>query len=243
MSEATRKDNLLALFEAVALKSAQLRQAVRVGDDRLVRLLDRELDPLVAAVLDYRASDLRQIHQQLRFVSDLIREDADDRSCVTRHAGVLSDLLDRYFGEEEEERSATGGIGPSRATALDGDDDLFNESILNTLSEQVAVVTTDYRYLYANPAHASTLKRRQIEIVGRHVAEFMPGSHFEDFTRTRLDRCFAGETLTFNFSYRPWGRDGSACCTMTPFAGNDGRVVGAVVLIRRKRETCRKIAA
>ncbi|WP_182307137.1 hypothetical protein [Ciceribacter thiooxidans] len=111
MPEATRKDSLDALFEAVALKSMQLRQAVRVGDDRLVRLLDRELDPLVAAVLDYRASDLREIHQQLRFVSDLIREDADDRSCVTRHAGVLSDLLDRYFGEEEE-RSATGASAP-----------------------------------------------------------------------------------------------------------------------------------
>ncbi|HLP69072.1 MAG TPA: PAS domain-containing protein [Rhizobium sp.] len=242
MPEATRKDNLDALFEAVALKSTQLRQAVRVGDDRLVRLLDRELDPLISAVMDYRASCTHEIYQQLRFVSGLIHEDADDRSCVTRHAGTLSALLDRYFGDEEE-RQVRGSIGPSRTTALDGDDDLFNESILNTLSEQVAVVTTDYRYLYANPAHASILKRRQIEIVGRHVAEFMPGSHFEDFTRTRLDRCFAGETLSFNFSYRPWGRDGSACCTMTPFSGNDGRVVGAVVLIRRKQDTCRKIAA
>ncbi len=242
MPEATRKDSLDALFEAVALKSMQLRQAVRVGDDRLVRLLDRELDPLISAVMDHRASCTHEIYQQLRFVSGLIREDADDRSCVTRHAGTLSALLDRYFGDEEK-RQVKGSIGPSRTTALDGDDDLFNESILNTLSEQVAVVTTDYRYLYANPAHASILKRRQIEIVGRHVAEFMPGSHFEDFTRTRLDRCFAGETLSFNFSYRPWGRDGSACCTMTPFSGNDGRVVGAVVLIRRKQDTCRKIAA
>lgn len=242
MPETTRKDNLDALFEAVALKDTQLRQAIRVGDDRLVRLLDRELDRLIAAAMDYRASCTHEIYQQLRFVSGLIREDADDRSCVTRHSAVLSSLLDRYFGDEGE-RSTTGCIRLSTTTALDRDDDLFNESILNTLSEQVAVVTADYRYLYANPAHAAILKCRQIDVVGRHVAEFLPGSHFEDFTRARLDRCFAGETLSFNFSYRPWGRDEWACCTMTPFAGNDGRVVGAVVLIRLKQDTCRKIAA
>lgn len=242
MSEATRKDNLLPLFEAVALKSVQLQQAVRVGDDRLVRLLDRELDPLVAAVVEYHASNSREIYQQLRFVSGLIREDADDRSCVTRHAAILSALLDRYFGDEEE-RSTAAEAECVRAAAVTGDDNLFNESILNTLSEQVAVVTKDYRYLYANPAHASILKRRQIEIVGRHVAEFMPGSHFEDFTRARLDRCFAGETLSFTFSFRPWGRGGSACCTMTPFEGNDGRTIGAVVLIRKALEASRGIAA
>ncbi|RCW28654.1 PAS domain-containing protein [Ciceribacter lividus] len=242
MPKATRKDNLRALFEVVALKSEQLRQAVRFGDDRLVRLLDRELDPLIVAVVEYHASNSDEIYQQLRFISDLIRDNADDRSCVTRHSSVLSTLLDRYFGDGEE-RPATGKSEQVRVAAIAGDDNLFNESILNTLSEQVAVVTTDYRYLYANPAHALTLKRRQIEIVGRHVAEFMPGSHFEDFTRTRLDRCFAGETLTFTFSYRPWGREGAACCTMTPFEGNDGRIVGAVVLIRPKQEPCSKIAA
>ena len=43
--------SLFPLFEAVSLKNTQLQQAIRVGDDHLVRLLDRELDPLISAVL------------------------------------------------------------------------------------------------------------------------------------------------------------------------------------------------
>ncbi|MHB0953570.1 MAG: PAS domain-containing protein [Allorhizobium sp.] len=234
MSGTMREDNLLPLFEAVSLKNVQLQQAIRVGDDRLVRLLDRELDPLIAAVVNYKATDPHEIHLQLRFMSSLIREDADDKSCVVRHAAVLSVLLDRYFGDEG---SGTDQLRESKAELdaarhMVGDDNLLNESILNSLPEQVAVITTDYRYLYSNPAHAEFMKCRPLDLIGRHVADYLGDAEFETTTRSNLDRCFDGEAVSYTFWRREEGQRTLVRCQMTPFRTDDGKIIGAVAMIQ-----------
>lgn len=234
MSGTMREDNLLPLFEAVSLKNVQLQQAIRIGDDRLVRLLDRELDPLIAAVVNYKAADTHEIHLQLRFMSSLIREDADDKSCVVRHAAVLSVLLDRYFGDEgsrmDQLRESKADLGA--VPHMFGDDNLLNESILNSLPEQVAVITTDYRYLYSNPAHAEFTKCRPLDLIGRHVADYMGDADFETITRSNLDRCFDGEAVSYTFWRREEGQRTLVCCQMTPFRTHDGKIIGAVAMIQ-----------
>lgn len=241
MSQELHDGKLPRLFEAVSLKSLQLQQAIRSGDDQLVRLLDRELAPLISEVVEYRASNNREIHLQLRFVSSLIREDADDRSCVVRNSTILSVLLDRYFGSTTV--SDVAGFHVDVVNPSLGDDGLLNESILNALPDMVAVVTTDYRYLYANAAHADSLKRSPMELVGRHVSEFMEKGLFEDMARERLDRCFRGECVDYVYIRREDSRGLFVRCRMSPLKGHEGRIVGAVMTMQDSGESQNMIAA
>lgn len=211
------------------MKSVQLQQAIRVGDDRLVRLLDRELDPLISAVINYRAADMREVHLQLRFVSNLIREDADDRTCVLRHAATLSILLDRYFGSEAR---TTGDMPTDSPKAPgQGEDDLLNESILNNLPDRVAVVTLDYRYLYANPAHANLVGSTPLDLVGRRIFDFLGDIEAGVAIEKNLDRCFAGERVDSSYFHRGESRCILMRCRLTPLRTPRGEVIGAVMML------------
>lgn len=213
------------------MKTLQLQQAIRAGDDELVRLLDRELAPLISEVVDYRAASCREVHLQLRFVGSLIREDADDRSCVVRNSAILAVLLDRYFGG-----SAVTRYHDYREyrlkTSREAEGEFLNESILNALPDRVAVVTTDCRYLYANAAHAGSVNRSAFDLVGRHIAEFMEDDLFDSVVKEKLDLCFGGVDVAFDFLRRC---DNSAIlvrCHMSPLRADDGRLVGAVLTMR-----------
>lgn len=242
MSQEIREGRLPKLFEAVSLKSLQLQQAIRSGDEKLVRLLDRELGPLISEVVDYRAANSREIHLQLRFVSSLIREDADDRSCVVRNSTILAVLLDRYFGGVTGPTTTELALASTSRPAV-GDDGLLNESILNALPDRVAVVTSDYRYLYVNAAHAASLQRPSLQVVGHHIAEFMQPSTFEDTLRARLDRCFLGDEVECSYLTQEDGRGLFVRCRMSPLRSSDGRVVGAVLTMQSTNDSHNMIAA
>lgn len=237
--------NLLPLFEAVSLKNTQLQQAIRVGDDHLVRLLDRELDPLIAAVVDYHACDIAEIHMQLRFVGNLIREDADDRSCVQRHAAVLSILLDRYFGDREQQQAHPA---PSLETAgfaarLDGEDAYLNESILDSMPDRVAVVTLDYRYLYANRAHADLLAATQLELVGRNLFDFVDDATVAQEIRQQLGRCFSGERSEVFYGWREVGQGLAVQGRAAPLRTPRGDVIGAIMTLLDEHRLAGDMAA
>lgn len=221
---------LLSLFEAVSLKNSQLQQAIRVGDDDLVRLLDRELEPLIAAVIDYHASDIAEIHLQLRFIGSLIREDADDRSCVQRHAAVLSILLDRYFGNEPvRDWSHLSAASPVLDARIAGDDCHLNETILNSMPDRVAVLTLDYRFLYCNAAHAQWLGATPLDLVGRNFFDFIDDCQVAADIRKQLDRCFAGEPSELSSPCRDFAA--VTRCRAAPLRTPDGKVIGAVVTL------------
>ncbi|MGV8936890.1 MAG: PAS domain-containing protein [Allorhizobium sp.] len=245
MPQTLREENLQSRFNAVSMKILQLQQAIRVGDDDLVRLLDRELDPLIGDVVDYWAVDSREIHLQLRFIGSLIREDAGDRSCVVRHSAVLSVLLDRYFGTDR----LTVGDGPvlfrQETQHLRGgvDDTLLNESILNSLHDRIAVITADCRYIYVNPTYAAYRNRTALDLVGHHVSEFIGQENFETRTKTCFDRCFAGETVDFTY----WASGGVHPLLVrgraTPLRAHDNRVIGAIMMLKDAVQTIDDIAA
>ncbi|NGO63094.1 PAS domain-containing protein [Rhizobium daejeonense] len=240
-SNESHQERLQPLFEAVSMKSVQLQQAIRVGDDRLVRLLDRELDPLISAVVNYRAADMQEVQLQLRFVGNLIREDADDRSCVLRHAATLSILLDRYFGSEAKLCSDIPADAP-RVSGL-GEDDLLNESILNNLPDRVAVVTLDYRYLYANPAHANFVGSTPLDLVGRRIFDFLGDIEASVAIERNLDRCFAGERVDSSYFHRVESRCSLMRCRLTPLRTSRGDVIGAVMTLMDGVKAADEIAA
>ncbi|MBA3041839.1 MAG: PAS domain-containing protein [Rhizobiaceae bacterium] len=242
--EVSSHPSLLPLFEAVSLKNSQLQQAIRVGDDHLVRLLDRELDPLIAAVVDYHASDIAEIHMQLRFIGSLIREDADDRSCVQRHAAVLSILLDRYFGDVRERGRSPSSLALAELGArMDGEDNYLNESILNSMPDRVAVVTLDYRFLYCNPAHAEWLGATQLDLVGRNLFDFVDDGQVAQDIRQQLDRCFAGERSEVCYWWRSAGIGIALRSRAAPLRTPRGDVIGAILTVLEDERMAGEIAA
>ena len=236
--------SLFPLFEAVSLKNTQLQQAIRVGDDHLVRLLDRELDPLISAVVDYHARDMAEIHLQLRFVGNLIREDADDRSCVQRHAAVLSILLDRYFGDRKLDAVAAPSLEVAGIAArLEGEDGYLNESILDSMPDRVAVVTLDYRYLYANRAHADLLAATQLELVGRDLFDFVDDAKVAQEIRHQLGRCFSGERSEVSYGWRKLGQSLAVQGRAAPLRTPRGDVIGAIMTLLDEQRLSGDIAA
>jgi PAS fold. len=230
MEQRIQDQGLLALFEAFSLKCRQLRQAIRLGDDRLVRLLDRELEPLIGAVIDYRAQCPHEVHQQLRFINSLIREDADDRSCVLKHSAMLSVLLERYFGVGNTLTDPVT-VSVEETASVPSDDVFLNETVLNCLPDLVSVVTLDYRYLYCNPAHAEYFNLTQFDVVGRHVSELFGTAWFEISARCSFDLCFAGKAADLLVWNRGAGRAGLEC-RLTPLVAHGGEAMGAVMMAR-----------
>jgi hypothetical protein len=147
----------LELFRAFSLRCVQIEEAIRLGDDQRVTALDRHVEPLVEAILAYRAVNLLEVYMQLQFVSHLISQDADDSASVTEHTSVLSYLLDRYFGAHGPDWRVPSPqdvrIEPPPAYVPDTDNGQFlNAVILESLPDRVAVLTRDYRYLYSSAA-------------------------------------------------------------------------------------------
>lgn len=234
---------MLGLFEAFSLKCLQLQRAVNSGHDELVRVLDRELDPLIEIILSYRATNACEIHMQLQFLSNLIREDADDQSCVMRHSAAMSMLIDRYFSTGN---GHVVGIDQDLDTRIEpvnlmrGQDEmLLNEAILDSMPDRIAVITTDYRYLYSNPVNARHLNNTPMSLIGRHLAEFIGERRFHEETKQRLDQCFAGDTVDY-VSQRQYAHTTKRMrCRMTPLHSPSRKVIGAIVLLQDYSETGR----
>ena len=234
-----------ALVELFWFKYSQLQRAVKAGNEGLVAMLDREIEPALMVVLQREAKDASELRSQFQFVVDLLREESDDRACVLRQAHNFKLLLDRYFGAEE-------GVKPFRLAPAEGmrpmavprvmEDGLLNEAILDSLPDRVAVITTDYRYLYSNPLNAERFSEKPIDLVGRHIVEFIGVQRFESHVKRYLDRCFAGEVVELDYIS---SRRGNALtrCRMTPCMSGAGTVLGAIMVLQERLETCDPMAA
>jgi PAS domain-containing protein len=244
-----REDILLALFHAFSLKSAQIQQAIRTGDDELVTALDHDLEALVAAILSYTARSTLEIYMQLQFLVNLVREAPDDRSSVMRNADALTSLLNRYFsGAKTAAAEAIIASAPTievpQATRSEPFSQLtsLSDAILDGLEERVAVVTRDYHYLYCNEALARSYSRRPIELVGQHVADFIGSRVFEVRARPKLDSCFLGETVSYKF-YQNNDESRPVRCLLSPVRSEAGEILGALVVLRDVSVDAEAVAA
>jgi PAS domain-containing protein len=244
-----KEDVLLALFHAFSLKSAQIQQAIRLGDDELVTSLDHDIETLVAAILGYTARSTLEIYMQLQFMVNLVREAPDDRSSVTRNTDALTSLLNRYFaGAKNAAAEAMLSSAPTIEVPQAAPPEPFSQltslsdAILDGLEERVAVVTRDYCYLYCNDALARSYSRRPIELVGQHVVDFMGDRIFEARARPKLDSCFSGETVSYKF-YQNDDEKNAMRCKMTPMRSETGEILGALVVLRAVSVDAEAVAA
>ena len=234
-----------ALVELFWFKYSQLQHAVKAGNENLVAMLDREIEPALLAVLQKEATDASEIRSQFQLVVDLLREESEDRACVLRQAHNFKLLLDRYFGTEAAARpvaSAAAEVARPMAAPRVAEDGLLNEAILDSLPDRVFVVTTDYRYLYSNPLNAESFSEKPIDLVGRHVAEFIGVQRFEGEAKRHLDRCFAGEVVEFDYM-SPRRGNAMTYCRMTPCRSSAGKVLGAILVLQERVESRDPMAA
>ncbi|KPF44122.1 PAS domain-containing protein [Rhizobium sp. AAP43] len=244
MSSEYQAASLLDLFEQVSNKNQQLQRAIHSGDDALVAALDREIDPLITEMINHRASEPEQIYLQLSLLTRLLREDADDRSCVLRHASMLSVLIERYFGPRKPQPALDMGSSAVDCLAELGDDEQLNESILNNLPDRVAVVTRDDRYLFANPAMAALLKVRQMDLIGRSIFDCNLSSAAVVDMRMALDAAFAGRSGEFASAFHDgYGDEVVFKGRYAPLKARQGLINGAVLTLTDSISVAEGVAA
>jgi PAS domain S-box-containing protein len=69
--------------------------------------------------------------------------------------------------------------------------------VFESSPDGISIIGTDYRYQRVNPAYERNWGRPADTIVGMHVADLWGKELFENKLRTYLDRCFAGEDVSF----------------------------------------------
>jgi PAS domain-containing protein len=239
---------LLGLFRAFSLRCSQIEEAIRLGDDARVNILDCSIEPLIDTILGQKAANLLEAHMQLQFVGCLIDQYADDSETVREYVSLLSYLMEQYFGGPAPRwrvpRVDREPVCEPLAYVPNVDNGNFlNASILESLPDRVAVLTKDYRYLYSNAANSSYLGKKPMDMIGRHVMEFIGENRFLEGAKARLDACFAGQVL--DYSYDRCGCDATkqVRCRLSPLRDPSGDIIGALVILQDTAATSETLAA
>ena len=108
----------------------------------------------------------------------------------------------------------------------------LTEHVFDTIPDVASIVDRDYRYRRVNPAHERFWGIPIEKIIGVPVGEVIGREEFERLAKPHLDRCFAGEVVSFNeWIESPRGRRYWAA-TYSPLQLEAGRAESALVLAR-----------
>jgi PAS domain S-box-containing protein len=108
----------------------------------------------------------------------------------------------------------------------------LTEHVFDTIPDVASIVDRDYRYRRVNPAHERFWGIPIEKIIGVPVGEVIGREEFERLAKPHLDRCFAGEVVSFNeWIESPSGRRYWAA-TYSPLQLEAGRAESALVLAR-----------
>ncbi|HEV2350319.1 MAG TPA: PAS domain S-box protein [Terriglobia bacterium] len=107
------------------------------------------------------------------------------------------------------------------------------EFITNSMADLVSLVGSDYRYEAVNEAWCVTFSAPREEVLGKSISDQWGQSAFEESIKPLMDRCLAGETI----SYEMWlnlGVHGLRYCNISfyPYMAEAGRPSHAVVVTR-----------
>jgi PAS domain S-box-containing protein len=132
-----------------------------------------------------------------------------------------------------------GGNGEFRGYRGTGTDvtaiiraEYLTQQMFETSSDSLSIVGRDYRYQRANPAFERRWGMPAGTIAGMNVADLLGMESFEKMAKAYLDRCFAGEEVSYiDWLTTPLGRRYSAV-TYSPLRPESKRVEAALVIIR-----------
>jgi PAS domain S-box-containing protein len=108
----------------------------------------------------------------------------------------------------------------------------LTQQMFERSSDRISIVGRDYRYQRVNPAFERRWGMPAETIVGMHVADLLGMESFEQMAKAYLDRCFAGEEVSYaDWLATPFGRRYSEV-TYSPLRPESERVEAALVIIR-----------
>jgi PAS domain-containing protein len=188
-----------------------------------------------------------EIYMQLQFMSNLIRQEADDCSSVMRNCSALATLLHRYFAGADvaamDVLLSFSSERPDRGSSAFGNDQILSDIALDSLPDRVAVITRDYRYLYSNAANNAYLNVNSMDLLGRHLSDFIGVERFERRAKHKLDACFAGESVDYIYrSYFLADAGQPIRCRMTPLRIAKGEIIGALLMLQDAKVTADVVA-
>src|SRR6266508_244276 len=104
--------------------------------------------------------------------------------------------------------------------------------VFESSPDSIAIVGNDYRYQRVNPVYAQFWGMPAEKIVGMHIADVVGREVFEQRAKSNLDRCFAGEEVSFaEWFATPHGRKYRAI-SCSPLRPNLQRVQAALATRR-----------
>jgi PAS domain-containing protein len=221
-----------ALIDRVKMKFRQLTHAVTGGDDRLVDVIDRDIENSLQALLEARASSSHELYMQLRFMCELILENTSDSQSVRRSTSGLIALLDRTF--QPPGSSLAWSVAPMLRAPRDRaceDDFHLCQAMLDAMLDQIVLVGGDSRVIFANRAFCVAHRLRAFDCIGKHFHEFEFGNGLPFDFEQRVEACFvegwAATDVSVGQSY-----ESLSPVEIRPFFLGDGPAAGVLITFR-----------
>lgn len=103
--------------------------------------------------------------------------------------------------------------------------------VFESSPDGISVIGRDYRFQRVNPVYERIWQIPADRLVGLHVGDLLGTKFFEQEARSHLDRCFAGESVSFEGWFaHPAGRR-YRIITYSPLRLHSGRVEAALAII------------
>jgi len=116
------------------------------------------------------------------------------------------------------------------------------EKVVEGLEDLIAVIDRNYRYVIANRALLKYRNRTLDQIIGHTVSEVIGAEAFDNVVKKRLDECFAGKTVTFDWKLDyPGIGERDVTISHFPIEGPDG--VDRIAIILRDRTEAKRAQA
>jgi PAS domain S-box-containing protein len=108
----------------------------------------------------------------------------------------------------------------------------LTEQVFESLPDLVSLIGRDYRYRRANPSYERIWGIAIERIIGMHAADVIGRKKFDRLAKPNLDRCFAGEEISYaDWFDTPGGRK-YWLVTYSPLRLDSEQVDGALVVAR-----------
>src|SRR5713226_9521279 len=250
---------LLASQAAIALENAHLYRDVAERETKIRRLVDSNIIGIF--IWDFDGRVLEANDEFLRMVNydredlvsgrirwaDLTPPDWRDRNNARIEQQKSSGRFEPFEKEYTRKDGTRVPVLIGGATFEEGGNqgvafvldlterkraEYLTQQMFERSSDRISIVGRDYRYQRVNPAFERRWGMPAETIVGMHVADLLGMESFEQMAKAYLDRCFAGEEVSYaDWLTTPLGRRYSAV-TYSPLRPESERVEAALVIIR-----------
>jgi PAS domain S-box-containing protein len=250
---------LLASQAAISLENARLYNDLREREARIRHLVDSNIIGIVIGDVQGRIIEANQAFLDIvgyareDLVSGRLRwteltpaewRDADDQALAQlKAAGTVQPREKEYFRKDGSRvpvllGATTFGDKQDEGVAFVLDlterkrAEYLTQQMFERSPDRISIVGRDYRYQRVNPAFERIWGMPAETIVGMHVVDLLGMESFDQLAKAYLDRCFAGEEVSYaDWLTTPLGRRYSAV-TYSPLRPESERVEAALVIIR-----------